>query len=156
MPGKSLGVYTTHLQAESGTVTGVTMTSCTFTGAANNISNAVLNSCSLTAVAVSSGTVTGLTSFNTASGSTVGFYGVTPVARQASATHGKVSNSAFVLLSATMTSAATGWVFQTSTQANDTVTDIIELQNRLSATIVLVNGLQTALVAMGAILGSAS
>lgn len=86
----------------------------------------------------------------------ISFYGVTPVAQRAAAAQGAVSNSAFVLLSATMTSAATGWVFQTSTQANDAVADIIELQNRVSAVIVLVNELQASLVALGAIKGSAS
>ena len=85
----------------------------------------------------------------------ISFYGYTPIVQRTGAAQGKVSNSAFVLLSATMTSAATGWVFQTSTQANDAVTDIIELQNRLSATIVLVNELQASLVALGAIKGSA-
>ena len=79
----------------------------------------------------------GITSLRTEVGSTIGFYGVTPVTQR--------SGSAQVAVSATVinASAANGaetWGFASSSQATQIVT--------------LVNELRAALVALGAIAGS--
>ena len=87
-------------------------------------------------------------------GGTVGFYGVTPITRRTSASQAAVSTSAYGLLSATPASAGGTWGFATSTQAVQAIASIIELQNRSSANIVLLNELRAALVALGAITGS--
>ena len=80
---------------------------------------------------------TGVTNLVTDVGSTIGFYGVTPVTRR--------SNSNQVAVSATVVNASAAggsatWGFASSTQATQVVT--------------LVNELRAALVALGAIVGS--
>ena len=94
-------------------------------------------------------------SFGNTTSDLISFYGYTPIVQRTGAAQGAVSNSAFVLLSASPASAAGTWGLATSTQINDLITNVIELQNRQSAAIVLVNELQAALVALGAIKGSA-
>lgn len=83
----------------------------------------------------------------------VSFYGVTPIAQRSGASQTAVSNSAFVLLSASKMSAG-AWGFASSTMVDALISDVIELQNRVSANIVLVNELRAALVALGAIAGA--
>ena len=85
---------------------------------------------------------------------TLSFYGATPVAQRSGATQAALSTSAFVLLSATPASAGGTWGFASSTQVNQVISTIIELENRASANIVLVNELRASLVALGAIAGS--
>lgn len=93
-------------------------------------------------------------SFGTSTTELISFYGYTPVAQRSGATQSALSNSAFVLLSATAASAGGTWGFASSTQVNQAISSIIELQNRASANIVLTNELRAALVALGAIAGA--
>lgn len=85
--------------------------------------------------------------------SLISFYGVTAVAQRSGASQAAVSNSAFVILSASKMSAG-AWGFASSTMVDALISDVIELQNRLSANIVLTNELRAALVALGAIAGA--
>lgn len=73
----------------------------------------------------------------TNSGSTIGFYGVTPITRRTNSN--QVALSASVVNASASNGAAT-WGFASSTQANQVIT--------------LVNELRAALVALGAIQGS--
>lgn len=81
---------------------------------------------------IDDGTISGLTSFNTASTATVGFYGVTAITRPTAAAQAAVATTA-----ATTGSAVYGF---TSAQANGLVT--------------LVNRIRTDLVNLGLITGS--
>lgn len=98
-------------------------------------------------------------SFGLTTSELISFYGVTPIAQRSSASQAAVSTSSYALLSATVVNAsasngAATWGFASSTQANQVVSGMIELQNRSSAAIVLINELRAALVALGAIAGS--
>ncbi len=93
-------------------------------------------------------------SFGLSTSELISFYGVTPIAQRSGAVQAAVSNSAYALLSATPASAGGTWGFASSTQINQLITSVIELQNRSSAGIVLMNELRAALVALGAIAGA--
>ena len=93
-------------------------------------------------------------SFGLSATELISFYGATPVAQRTSASQAALSNSAYVLLSATPASAGGTWGLASSTQINQLISNVIELQNRSSANIVLTNELRAALVALGAIVGS--
>lgn len=84
---------------------------------------------------IRSGTISGVTSFGTASGSSVAFYGTTPITQRSG------SAQAAVVTTAAVTVATGKWGFETSTQADAIVT--------------LVNELRAALVALGLITGAA-
>ena len=99
------------------------------------------------------------TSLGVSTSELISFYGVTPVAQRSGASQAAVSTSAYVLISATSVNAsasngAATWGFASSTQANQVVSSILELQNRSSAGIALANELRAALVALGAIAGA--
>ncbi len=94
------------------------------------------------------------TSLGVSTSELISFYGVTPIAQRTSASQAAVSTSAYALLSATISSAGGTWGLASSTQATQLVNSVIELQNRSSANIVLVNELRAALVALGAIAGA--
>ena len=79
----------------------------------------------------------GITSLRTEVGSTIGFYGVTPVTQRASDSQLALSAS---VVNASASNGAATWGFASSTQATQVVT--------------LVNELRAALVALGAIKGS--
>lgn len=93
-------------------------------------------------------------SFGLSTSELISFYGVTPIVQRTNAAQAAVSNSAYVLLSATPASAGGTWGFASSTQINQLIANVLELQNRSSANIVLLNELRAALVALGAITGS--
>ena len=79
----------------------------------------------------------GITSLRTEVGSTIGFYGVTPVTQRSGSAQVAVSAS---VVNASASGGSATWGFASSTQANQIVT--------------LVNELRAALVALGAIAGS--
>jgi hypothetical protein len=93
-------------------------------------------------------------SFGTSSTELISFYGATPIAQRSGAPQAALSNSAYVLLSATPASAGGTWGLASSTQIVQLIANVIELQNRSSAAIVLTNELRAALVALGAIAGA--
>ena len=80
----------------------------------------------------------GITSLRTEVGSTIGFYGVTPITRRGN--NNQLALSATVVNASAANGSAT-WGFASSTQAEQVIT--------------LVNELRAALVAIGAIKGSA-
>jgi hypothetical protein len=110
--GKGLGASMSIAAIEGGTIAGATITGATVTGQSQ-----------------SGGAVTALTSLSTATGSTIGLYGKTPITQPASASQGAVVATA---------------------TATTTV-----LRAQLTATMTLANALRTALVNVGVIKGAA-
>lgn len=89
----------------------------------------------------------------------VSFYGVTPIAQRSGATQAAVSTSTIAAVSATVVNASASngsatWGFASSTQANNVVTTVNDLQTRASNLTALTNELRAALVALGAIAGA--
>ena len=106
---------------------------------------------------IDEGTITGITTFNTAAAATVGFYGVTAVAQRAGSAQTAVSNSTMTNVSATGVDAsvAGAFGFVSSTQINTVIDALSMLVPRVSSLITLTNELRAALVALGVITGAA-
>jgi hypothetical protein len=100
-------------------------------------------------------TVTGNTALGDSIADTIGFYGVTGVAQQASASQAAVSTAAISAVATTGATNSSPYGYTTSAQADAIVTAINAIITRQALIITLVNELRLDLVTIGAIKGAA-
>lgn len=85
----------------------------------------------------------------------ISFYGVTPIVQRSSASQAAVATTAITAPATTVGTSTSPWGYAGSTQANAISKAVSDLVTRVAANTTLLNELRNALVALGAIKGSA-